>query len=444
MIHGLFTLLLVLACASQSWATNYFVAKTGSDAAAGGVSTPWLTIQKAANTMVAGDTVTVNAGTYAERVGVTTSGTAGNFIRYQTNGVVVMQGFRVQASYTQVVGFEITNSNSLYYTGIGVYVAGTHNEVTSNYVHDLYWEGIWLFGENARDDPLTANNLVNLNTIVRARTAGIFVEGINNTVDSNDISHTITDPPGSPADPNADADGMRFFGSGHIFRKNNIHDILDTDAYQLNSPHIDCFQTWGPATNMLFEQNVCHGAIDNMQATQASVLTAPVGTFTYRNNIFYDMTHGINISFLTGQTIDNLLIVNNTFKNITGQGVILKSSSNDIIRNNLFYNVGAAAGDEYLAIDVASTGATISNNGNWSTTGSLVGSPYTNDVWADPKIVSGTGNDFHLQSTSPLRDAGVTLGTVTNDKDGTARPIGTAYDIGAYEYHGGFGGSSIQ
>jgi hypothetical protein len=50
----------------------------------------------------------------------------------------------------------------------------------------------------------------------------------------------------------------------------------------------------------------------------------------------------------------------------------------------------------------------------------------------DPKFVAAD-SDFHLQSTSPAKDAGTDVG-VTSDFDGLPRPYGTRYDIGAYEY----------
>src|SRR3954469_25377973 len=57
---------------------NYFVAPapTGSDSATGLTGAPWATLQKAANTVAAGDTVTVADGTYAGFACDTTSGTA--------------------------------------------------------------------------------------------------------------------------------------------------------------------------------------------------------------------------------------------------------------------------------------------------------------------------------------------------------------------------------
>jgi hypothetical protein len=63
----------------------------------------------------------------------------------------------------------------------------------------------------------------------------------------------------------------------------------------------------------------------------------------------------------------------------------------------------------------------------WQTLGYDVGG-----VNADPLFVTN-GSDYHLQSSSPAKDAGTTIATVTTDKDGNARPQGSAYDIGAYE-----------
>jgi len=60
----------------------------------------------------------------------------------------------------------------------------------------------------------------------------------------------------------------------------------------------------------------------------------------------------------------------------------------------------------------------------------------TNPINGDPLLVDPTSptRDFHLQSNSPAKDAGVTLSLVTKDFDGIARPQNSIYDIGAYEY----------
>lgn len=65
-----------------AFAATYYVATTGDDLNAGTLSTPWATIQKAANTMVAGDSVLIREGTYWETVDPLNAGTPGNEIVY--------------------------------------------------------------------------------------------------------------------------------------------------------------------------------------------------------------------------------------------------------------------------------------------------------------------------------------------------------------------------
>jgi hypothetical protein len=58
-------ILILLSCITLSLnATTYYVATTGSDAAAGSLAAPWATWQKAFNTAVAGDTVYFRGGVY--------------------------------------------------------------------------------------------------------------------------------------------------------------------------------------------------------------------------------------------------------------------------------------------------------------------------------------------------------------------------------------------
>ena len=53
----------------------------------------------------------------------------------------------------------------------------------------------------------------------------------------------------------------------------------------------------------------------------------------------------------------------------------------------------------------------------------------------DPLFVSIANRDFRLQLGSPVIDAGTDLSAYfTTNKDGTTRPQGSAWDIGAYEY----------
>jgi hypothetical protein len=65
------------------------------------------------------------------------------------------------------------------------------------------------------------------------------------------------------------------------------------------------------------------------------------------------------------------------------------------------------------------------------------------DVAADARFANLSTRDFHLSKRSPAWDAGSTASLSSTDLDGTARPVGAARDIGAYERAAGTAGSSL-
>jgi len=82
---ALFLLILVIT-ANKTLATNYYVSATGTNTNDGkSGTTPYKTIQKAADVMMAGDTVFVMNGVYSSTSGpvlnITRSGTATGYTR---------------------------------------------------------------------------------------------------------------------------------------------------------------------------------------------------------------------------------------------------------------------------------------------------------------------------------------------------------------------------
>ncbi|MCP3985467.1 MAG: hypothetical protein GY723_13845, partial [bacterium] len=72
-------LALALLVPSSSPATDYYVRISGNDGNPGtSAAASWLTVQHALDTMVAGDTTYVGAGTYAEELRSVRDGTAGS------------------------------------------------------------------------------------------------------------------------------------------------------------------------------------------------------------------------------------------------------------------------------------------------------------------------------------------------------------------------------
>ena len=122
---------------------------------------------------------------------------------------------------------------------------------------------------------------------------------------------------------------------------------------------------------------------------------------------------------------------NNTVIRSGRAGIAFFNSKGTVGKGNLFYNnlvVAPGAGTSSSAyINISNTvDYTSGNNLNIANI-------------ADAKFVNAGGNDFHLTASSPAVDKGYNAATygVNIDLDNNARPSGSAFDIGAYEFVSG-------
>jgi hypothetical protein len=150
------TATVTLLTQSQSGHT-YYVATSGNDGSDGSSSAPWKTVQHAADTAKAGDTVFVHGGVYNEHVTFSKSGSsAGGYITFASapGEVATLDGTGLDipqnqwglatfqnASYVVFEGFEIRNytTDSVKDVPIGIYVvgAGSSVQLVNNAVHDI-------------------------------------------------------------------------------------------------------------------------------------------------------------------------------------------------------------------------------------------------------------------------------------------------------------------
>ncbi|HUV67651.1 MAG TPA: right-handed parallel beta-helix repeat-containing protein [Sedimentisphaerales bacterium] len=423
----------------QAAGSVYYVAPTGDDSNPGTQTQPWRTIQKAANTMVVGDSTTVLAGDYSERVKVTRSGAPAASITYQAEGTVTMKGFTVRADYITIGGFDISDTDNVWDEGWGIFVEGSYCVVDGNYVHFATRGGITIWASSGNESR-ASHCIVKNNRLYRNALAGIEVYGRDNLIEGNEIWGTIQYHPKWVNPPTwVDADGIRFFGAGHIIRKNYIHDISFNDPENVD-PHIDCFQTWGTADHngaqsIVIEQNLCQNLqFQTIDETGQGFMLEEASNLTIRNNVIHAYK-GVNT---VGSR--NLTIVNNTFVSelsITpagaSLGVLLQSTPYTTIKNNAFYDFPDLAVS--VGGSVSRQGLDAGYNCAYRSDGRApAGSPYPHDLWnVNPMFVDPVANDYHLRPDSPAVDAGITLENVVNDFDSNPRPQGTAYDIGAYE-----------
>jgi len=407
-----------------SYSATYYVATTGNDSATGTSSSPWKTIQKAANTVVAGDTVIVQSGTYNERVTFSAGhgGTSGKMVTFKAEPrrTVTMQGFdTTNANYLRIEGFNITYSGG----GSGVNINSNYVEVVDNYFYDVKYNGVAGSGVGKSDNIYIANNkMYHCNK-------GIVASGKNWTVENNEVERLF--------DYGNDCDYSRFFGENIIFRKNYFHGTLQSE---IGSSHVDGFQTYAVnpgeyAKNITMENNII---VDFHQGLMAAGKNNSHSNITFNRNIFIIKGWSSGAWGICAEGIKNISVVNNVFCGplIHGVGfrVLSGITTTGVIKNNIFYN----AGSNYWA----EAGCTMDSGYNllYTTSGTINASNYPKDlVNIDPKFVDITKDDFHLQSGSPCIDAG--------DPTFPVPPCGgKRIDIGAYEYgcpdDFGFGGGS--
>jgi hypothetical protein len=406
-----------------------------------GATRPFATLAAAVSGVPSGEnTISVAAGTYSEAaVTDSVSGTDSDHLRHWlANGTVnISHRFTISGSYVKFEGFRVTSNATANWNTGTIHITGDYNIIKSNYVHDSSEIGIYT---TSSADHATIDG----NTITYCHNSGMWIAGTNHMATENDVSHTIK-PAGSGG---YDADAFRFFGSGHTFRGNWIHDILWSEQTEFTDgswPHIDAFQTYGgsAASNCLFEKNhifmgdTSTGTLQGHHDGSATIggwMVEPATNLTMRNNVV-EACYGIKAD--SGG--NGLYIYNNTFRGVDtaygANGVESSGASNVLITNNIFNDIETKAWN---------TGTTCTYNltyNNGSNPTSCTSG--TNILEEDPDFstyppstpVAWDPSGYQLQSSSPARNSGADLSGsgVTEDYAGTSRPQGAEYDIGAYE-----------
>ncbi|QRW08248.1 pectate lyase [Ceratobasidium sp. AG-Ba] len=162
-------------------ATAIYVSPSGSDSNAGTLAAPFLTIQKAVNTAVAGDTIYLRAGTYSPTASIqfTKSGTSSakyTITNYQSEKVVIdgeglpytpadlggsipetSRGiFHITGSYWRFIGLELKNGP------YGTYSRDASNNYYERIVsHDNYETGIQIQGSASNNQVINCDSYNN-------------------------------------------------------------------------------------------------------------------------------------------------------------------------------------------------------------------------------------------------------------------------------------------
>lgn len=400
----------VLLSSTSASAVDYFVSPGGSNANSGlALGNAWATLQRAADTVVAGDTVHVADGSFAG-FDLRTSGTAAEPIVFvadssaaliTSNNGVTPDGINVEtASYVVIDGFVVNNR-----TRAGIRVAlGDHVTIRNCSCGN---NGRWGIFTGFVDDLLLEDN----------ETYGSVLE------------HGIY------ASNSGDRPVMRGNHS-HDNNANGIH--MNGDASQGGD---------GLISDALIENNVIHG---NGANGGSGINMDGVTDSVIRNNLLYDNhASGISLYRIDGAAgSTGNLVINNTILNAAdGRWCvnIRDGSTGNTLRNNILYNQHSFRG--VIAIDAASASGFSSDYNSLMNRMSVDGDNTVitfaawqsagydaNSFLAVPAdhFVNPAGN-FHLLASSPAIDTGTALGAPGQDIEGAGRPVGAGFDVGAYE-----------
>jgi len=369
----MFSLVLVWLLCISTWAQakTYYVANNGNDSNPGTEEKPWLTIQKAAETIVAGDTVYVKEGTY-NGFGVHTVGTSFDnlvsYLAYPGNTVKVGRiYFWPGANYNKIDGFIIQS-----YSGGCVDLEGTGGAVNYNIIsHNLLMGDPDNWGDSGGIGYGGKGHIFEGNEICWSGPA--FHPGGPNPPDGtlikNNVAHDIM--------------GHGFAGVGGKNEK-IIGNIIYNCHATISEPGTGIFLATGSPENALIAGNLVYNCEGYAIAVEGS------GHSVINNTCYHSDPNANRLYYMMGS---NMVIKNNIGyrKGVGKQVVLLRTDS--ITDYNCWFNP-----DETKCINRWYEPMTLST---YQTYGQGAHS-----ISQDPKFVSLAGNDFHLQLDSPCIGAG--------------------------------------
>ncbi len=473
----------------------FYVSPTGSDSNPGTLASPWQTIQHAANTAQAGDTVYVLAGVYNESVNIAVSGSAAagpvTFESYPGQTAVVdgtgltpsasatAQGLFniVNQSYVTIQGFEIRNytTSNANATPAGIWVtgAGSNIQLLNNLVHNITTSsekngnafGIAVYGTSASASidsiTISGNQVYDLKT---GNSETVNVDGnVTNFTISNNIIHD-NDNIGIDAigfEGVAPSSSVDYARNGEI-SGNTVYNISaidnpgEGDQYDADGIYVD------GGSQIVIERNLVYNCDLNIEA--ASEHSGHVSSYvTIRNNVVYNANSvGISIGGYASNVggSDNITIVNNTLfeddtKNTgSGEFQIQYYATNNVFENNIVYATSQGlfinnftnsepdpvAADYNLYFSSLNSGLAdfIWDGANYTgfSAYQAATSQDAHSSYANPEFVSLTTPDLQVEPGSPVLGAGNNLGPTiegTEDFAGNPRTTGSSIDIGAYQ-----------
>jgi hypothetical protein len=419
------------------------------------------TIQACANTMSAGDTCTVFAGTYNERVTISAGG-PGAYKTFTVNpgDTVFVLSFTVN-SHVKVNGFHIQNPSSPTNAPcVSIASSSTDFYITNN---NMYACNQFI----DETDTNNSNSFIQGNTMSYSCSTssspnvclGMKVSGNNNLIENNDISHV--------------SDWIYITGAHNVVRKNNFHDLYSTDCGSNSSNcHVDFMQADAnvsggalPATYLVIEGNTINKMVGpDMHAIglfQGEACGGQCSNAIVRFNLASHVGGGAVIddnSNAAPPAWDNVKVYNNSWVDLNNQTTGNGNGTNGFSRgstggaeiNDLFYYPESLADFNPYYTDSSTAGSFTAGHNLAYCTGILCNlrskiygaGLFTDDSgnrMSDPKFANYSSNDFSLLSGSPALAGGTYLTTVASADSGSGTSL-VVNDAGFFQDGSGIPG----
>ncbi len=415
-------------------ATNYYVSTNGDDNNDGlSSSSPFRTIQTAANLTNPGDVVYIMNGVYSntytweDLVYINRGGTQGNPITYinyaghqpklSFNG---WHGIKIEGGigYIEIIGLEIEGNNSNINLNDALNQAGGCNDPSGS--PDGFYNGNGIASDgryNGKNHHITIKNCKVHNC------AGVGISAIHTdyiTIEDCEIYNNAWYSIYGTS-------GISFYQLWNFDNNSGIRNIIRNNIVYNNR----MFVPWIDAPCAITDGNGI--IIDDSRNTQnGSANGNYTGRTLIENNIVYD-NGGRGIHIFESEKVDilNNTVYNNGESTEISDGEITTIFVDDIkAHNNILY---ARTGERLNTTN----GTNISYDYNVNFNSNLYSQIGGNSLLGQSPMFNDLNNfDFSLMSGSPAIDAANTTSGCYAEMDilNIQRPISSAPDIGAYEY----------